>query len=93
MFEEVKNYLNITWNDTDTDIKIKGIIERAKSKLNEFAGESIDFDSVPHIKQLLFDCCRYIYYNAYEDFKINFRDDLIMLRAEYATKKVFEDET
>ena len=90
MIKELKNYLNITWSDEDTDTKIQGILDRATAILNNYAATSIDFGVAVNHKQLLFDCCRYIYNDAYEDFKRNYREELIMLRAEYS--EVLNDE-
>lgn len=84
MIAELKNYLNITWSDEDTDTKIQGILDRATAILNNYAATSIDYGVAVNHKQLLFDCCRYIYNDAYEDFKRNYREELIMLRAEFA---------
>lgn len=81
MLAEVKNYLDITWIDTDTDTKLTSIIDRAKSTLNSYAGVELDFTTQTDNKQLLFDCIRYIYNNAFEHFKVNFADELISLRA------------
>lgn len=83
MFEELKNYLDITWTDTATDNKISGILSRAETFINGYAGAEIDFETDLSAKQLLFDLCRYIYCNSLEDFKVNFKGDLIALRARY----------
>jgi hypothetical protein len=91
MIVELKNYLNITWSDDDTDTKIQGILDRATAILNNYAATSIDYDVAVNHKQLLFDCCRYIYNDAYEDFKRNYKEELIMLRAEYS--EVSDEET
>lgn len=78
----VKNYLDITWEDAATDAKISGILTRAESTLNSYAGGEIDFtDETTAEAQLLLDCCRYIWNNASEDFKVNYAQELIMLRA------------
>ena len=84
MIAELKNYLNITWSDDDTDTKIQNILDRATAILNNYAATSIDYGVAVNHKQLLFDCCRYIYNDAYEDFRRNYREELIMLRAEFA---------
>lgn len=83
MLNELKNYLDITWNDPATDEKLQGILNRATSVLNNYAGSEIDFSTNENEKQLLFDCCRYIYNNVFEEFKINFSAELITLRAKY----------
>lgn len=79
--EDVKNYLNITWEDEETDQKIKGIMERAESVLNAYAGAKIDFSVYDgFFNQIFLDCCRYIFNNSFEDFKINFASELTTLR-------------
>ena len=88
LLKELKNYLDITWDNEDTDSKLTGILGRAESTLNAYAGYEISFSEQPDSKQLLFDCCRYIYNNALEDFKINFQQELIMLRANQAVKDI-----
>lgn len=89
LLEELKNYLDVTWTDDATDNKLSGILKRAGIILSEYAGETLTFDDTQeHEKQLLFDCCRYIYNNALEDFKTNFAAEITMLRAKYAVKEM-----
>ena len=93
LISEVRNYLDITWLDDDTDTKLNGIILRAISTLQSYAGAEIEFETETDEKQLLFDCIRYIYNNAFEHFKVNFEDELMMLRAKYQTADiVLEDD-
>lgn len=92
LLEEVKNYLDITWNDEGTDKRVDGIISRAGAILSDYAGETLVLDETQSSeKQLFLDLCRYIRDNAYEDFKVNFAAELIELRAKYAVKAVEED--
>lgn len=93
MLDELKNYLDVTWTDTATDTKISGILSRAESFINSYAGATIDFATDLTAKQLLFDLCRYIYCNSLEDFKVNFRGDLIALRARYKADAESSDDT
>lgn len=90
LIEELKNYLDITWRDEATDKKISGIMKRAGKILSEYSGEALTFEDEQE-KQLLFDCCRYIYNNSLEDFKNNFAAEILMLRAKHAVKEM-EDE-
>lgn len=83
MLEELKSYLKITWNDEDIDLQ--RTIDRAKSYLeNDIAGVSLDFEADTSNKQLLLDCCRYIYNNAFEYFEQNFQGQLIRLQMKSA---------
>ena len=59
--ETVKNYCDITWSDEQTDDKVAGILDRAQSELESYAGETLDFsDEKTTLAQLLLDCCWYI---------------------------------
>lgn len=80
--DTVKNYLDITWSDDGTDKKVQGILSRAESTLNSYAGEAIDFtDETTAEAQLLLDCCRYIRNHNLAEFKVNYSSELIMLRS------------
>lgn len=92
MLNELKKYLKVTWEDETTDSVLSGILERAKKILDSYASVPIDYDTEEKEKQLLFDLCRYIYNNAYEEFKTNFQSELIMLRAEHIEVNVSEEE-
>jgi hypothetical protein len=96
--DTLKEYLDITWDDSHTDAKLDGILERAQAKICAYAGsDSVDFGDGTEEQQLLLDLCRYIYNNASEDFETNYKADLLMLRAKYATadpeQEVNDDET
>lgn len=90
LIDKVKNYLDITWYDELTEKKVKGLTERAIKILQSYAGTEIDLDEDSDEEQLLLDLCRYIYNNAYEDFKINFCSELIMLRVKYQCEEASE---
>lgn len=83
--DTVKNYLDVTWVDTATDAKLAGILSRAESTLSSYAGVELDFtDETTPEAQLLLDLCRYIWWERFEEFKINYQSELIMLRANAA---------
>lgn len=92
MLDELKKYLKVTWEDETTDSVLSGILERAKKILDSYASVPIDYDTEEKEKQLLFDLCRYIYNNAYEEFKTNFQSELIMLRYGHAEVNISEEE-
>lgn len=95
--KDIKNYLNITWEDEDTDGKVKGAAVRAQSSVRELIGavglqfvdlsaeESTESESSgTEAEQLFLDACRYIYNDAYEDFRKNFADTIISQRIKYS---------
>ena len=77
---DVRNYLDITWQDDETDRKLTGILERGMSYLDRTAGEAQDYTVEELPRSLLFDYCRYARNNALEIFEQNFRAELISLR-------------
>ena len=92
LIDDVKTYLGITWSDPHTDSNVAGILARAQSKMRNYAGAQLDFNTESSEKQLLLDLCRYIYNNASEDFESNYKHELVMLRANHAVE-VNSDET
>ena len=80
LLDEVKNYLDITWDDNETDLKLNGMIERGKKYLNRVAGKELDFDAEDKPKELLFDYCRYVRSNALEMFQQNYLHELLSLQ-------------
>lgn len=92
LLKDVKNYLDITYQDEEIDEKVSGIIERGKQYLNSAAGAELDFITEDIARQLLFDVCRYIRSNAFEHFEENFKSQLVALRLKkdmeaYAAKR------
>lgn len=79
--------LDVTWDDSETNLKISRIIERAKARLNEQAGTEVDYLADPTAEQLLLDYVRYIWNNSAEDFEVNFKNNLVSFRNRYKVKK------
>ena len=86
LIDDVKTYLGITWSDPHTDSNVAGILARAQSKICDYAGTTLDFETESSEKQLLLDLCRYIYNNASEDFEDNYKHELVMLRVNHLTE-------
>ncbi|MCM1026520.1 MAG: hypothetical protein NC432_08775 [Roseburia sp.] len=88
MLEELKDYLNITYDDPVTDRVLQGALERGKTVLNDYAGAELDYKEAGLPRQLLFDYCRYVRSHAAEMFEVNFRHDLISLRERTEVRKL-----
>ena len=91
MLEDIRRYLQITYEDEDTDQVLRGLIERGKQIIDDYAGTPQDYDSEGMPRQLRFDYVRYGRSHALEMFEINFRHDLIALR-ELAEEKMNENQ-
>lgn len=85
LLDSLKSYLKITWNDEDEELE--KIIIRAKNYLqNDITGVALDFESDTSNKQILLDCCRYIYNNAFEYFEDCFKSQLLRLQLKCAVE-------
>lgn len=92
LLNDLKLTLDVTWDDDDTDRKLTRILERSCHIVSEYAGEEIDFEADKTARQLLLDCCRYIWNNVAEEFKTNFGAELVQLRSRYQCKRKSEEE-
>lgn len=81
---DIKDYLNITWEDERTSKNLVGIMKRGMKRLENIAGvSSIDFTEEGSAKELLLDYCRYANSHALEMFENNFIGELQSLHFEY----------
>lgn len=73
---DVKNFLDITWTDTATDIKVEGFVRRGIDYLDRIAGESMDYTKESIHRELLLNYCLYARSNAFHEFKKNYLHEL-----------------
>lgn len=93
LLTDVKNYLDITWTDTNTDSKLTGIISRGMKYLDNVAGAELDYSLEDKPKELLLDYCRYVRSNALEQFQNNFKSELLTLQIQQEVKTYAEANT
>ena len=92
LLSDVRNYLDITFEDAETDKKLCGIIERGMAYLNDMAGEKQDYENEGRARALLFDYCRYARNHCLELFEKNFRSELIALQIGEKTDEYAEQQ-
>lgn len=80
LLADVKTYLDITWTDAATDLKLTGIIARGINYIDRIAGSPMDYTKEEKPKELLFEYCRYVRSNALEEFKKNYLPELLSLQ-------------
>lgn len=80
LLADVKNYLNITWDDLATDERIRGLIASATADLDDYAGEELDYMSDGLPRTLMMDHVRYARDEALDVFENNYRTQLVRLR-------------
>ncbi len=86
--EEVKIYLNITWEEEETNQTLAAILPRADAILRMYISSQIDYEENQMVKQLFLDLCRYIYNHASEQFKVDYHDELFSLRNFYRSSEL-----
>ena len=78
LLKAAKEELQITWNDEN--VRLKGILARGVSYLNDRAGEPLDYGAEDIPRQLLFEYARYARAEALHEFRANYQSELIGLR-------------
>ena len=90
LFQEVKAECSVTWDNEQTNKRLETIIKDGKAEFkNDFGLESIPDSGIEH--RLFLAYCKYRYFDQYEDFKVNYKEDIINLRIGYEIK-VYEKE-
>ena len=92
LLNAVRNYLDITWEDTDGDTKLRGIISRGIKYIDSVAGTELDYTIEDKPRELLFDYCRYVRSNALDEFQNNYLPELLTLQISQEVKDYAEAE-
>ena len=86
LMSDVKDYLNISYDDEQTDRLLLSALARGMNIIDDYAGSPMDYSQEGAAKQLLFDYCRYVRSQATEMFEINYRHELNALRENAETE-------
>lgn len=86
LLEDIRNYLDVTWDDPKGDLKLKGMITRGMAALSGKLGEC-NFLGETQERTLLFQLVMYEYSGELTQFWTNYKNDIISLQVE---KKVNE---
>lgn len=87
LLADVKNYLNITWDDQATDRKISDLIRAGISFLDLKRGEPADYTAAGLPRTLLFDFVRYARDDALDVFENNYLSMIVAMRNESLVKR------
>lgn len=85
LLTDVENYLNITWQDTDTDNKISNLIASASAYLDSKRGSAADYTADGLPRTLLFEYVRYARDSALDVFETNYRSMILAMQNEGVT--------
>jgi hypothetical protein len=87
---ELKDNLDITWDDESTNRKLEKHIARSVAYLQELSGTSLDFVVNSRARDLLLERCRYLYNNVSDEFERNFESELARFILTEAVRKASE---
>ena len=82
LLSDVKNHLEITWDDEATDRKVRGFIASGMVYLDGKAGGGQDYEADGTARMLLMEYCRYLRDSALDVFENNYRSMILSMRHE-----------
>jgi len=80
LLADVKNYLDITWDDERTDVKTAENISQGIQYLNEKAGEVLNYETPGDGRRLLLEYCRYARDSALDVFEANYLSQILAMQ-------------
>lgn len=86
----IKTDLGYKWCDDATNEKLKHLIAEGLAYLKKYS-PSADFQSDEFARSLLKNYVLYALSNATDDFKVNYREDIMLFRDEGSAKNVNQE--
>lgn len=93
LLPDVKNYLDITWDDDITDAKIWGMVQSGMAYLDSKAGQPMDYTQPGFARSLLLDYVRYMRDGALDIFETNYLSLILAMQNEVAVNRDAQSET
>lgn len=93
LLPDLKNYLNITWEDTSTDNKIWEMAQSGMAYINGKAGQDCDFLNPGRARTLLLDYVRYMRDDALDIFEANYLHLILDLQNFMAVQQYEQSQT
>ncbi len=90
LLADVKNYLDIMFEDKAGDVKLSGMIERGKLALSNRIGNVTDWEIDTPAKSLLLNYVMYERSGALDEFWNNYKDDILFMQTGMEAKRYAE---
>lgn len=90
LLTDLKEKLQITWEDAETNRNLSLSIENGKRYFNELCETKFTFEEASTERELLMERCRYDWNNAIDEFETNFKPVLGRLIMDVAIKQYEE---
>lgn len=91
LLKAVRNYLDITWEDSAGDVKLTGTIARGMKYIDNVAGEECDYTQEDKPRELLLEYCQYVRANALADFQKDYLSELLSLQNQMEVKRYVQE--
>lgn len=82
LLDDIKTYLDITWDDEQTNRRITGLIEDGMAYLDDKLGEAGDYQSPGYPRTLLKEYVRYARDAALDVFENNYQSLILAMQSE-----------
>lgn len=83
MLDELRNKLNITWSDEETETRLRSILKSAQITINFKLGANVDYNNELMERNLLLNYCMYAYHNCENEFDNAYFNEIMQLRQKY----------
>lgn len=93
LLDDVKNYVDMTWEDPESEKKLSGIIARGMAYINRIAGSEQDFTKEAKPRELLFDYVRYVRAGALDEYAKNYLPELLALQIDRKVERYADQQT
>lgn len=93
LLTKVRNFLDITWDDTELDIKITGIIGRGIAYIDRVAGRAQTYAENTPAMGLLLHYCLYEQSNQLSEFQRNYLHELNALQLDEGSEALAAAQT
>ena len=92
LFAMLRNELNITWNDDETNLRLSRIVANAVETMNFKLGANIDYTQQGIEQELFLAYCVYVWNNCANEFDTNYLNDIYQVRQKYEVLQYGEQE-
>ena len=92
LYETLRNELNITWYDEETESRLTRIITNAVVTMNRKIGSDIDYSIAGPEQELFLAYCVYVYNNCANQFDENYLNEIMQIRSIYEVEQYEEDQ-
>lgn len=90
LLNELKAFLDITWSDEATELKLNGMLHRSIFRLKELVDTKLDFESDETAKELLFNRVMYDRSGALDDFEKNYLSTIVFMQNKYKVSRYYD---